>query len=190
MDAERELTGIERAVMQKIIFRVFAELKVAWARALSVDPKSVGFETNPQFIQIVPPGETVIVVSLQLNMPSASGIISLCYPYVTLESQLEKLSTQNWLERSRASESSAEGDVIESFVSDTDVQIEAQLAQQEMSVREILALEPGCVIPLNQRAGSHIEVHVEGLPKFKATVGKTGRRRAVRIEGPVDKQDT
>lgn len=184
LDTDRELTGIERAVMQKIILRVFQELKVAWARAIALEPAAVGFETNPQFIQIVPPGETVIVVSLQLNMPSSSGIISVCYPYVTLESQLEQLSTQNWLNRSDAKGASEEKKIVNRFVRGTDVQIEAHLADKNMSMREVLALEAGSVIPLKIRVGEPISVRVGGIHKFTASVGTMGRHRAVRIEGP------
>lgn len=185
LNTDRELTGIERAVMQKIILRVFLELKAAWARAIVLDPVAVGFETNPQFIQIVPPGETVIVVSLQLNMPSAGGIISVCYPYVTLESQLEQLSTQNWLDRTRADAASEEKQILGSFVDGMDVQIEAHLADENISMRDVLALKPGSIIPLNVRVGEPIPVKVAGINKFVASVGTLGNHRAIRIEGPL-----
>jgi flagellar motor switch protein FliM len=184
LETERELSGIERNVMRRIIGRVFEELEQGWTRVMEVKAEPVGFETNPQFIQIVPPGETVIVVSLQLNMPSAGGIISLCYPYVTLEGVLDKLSTQNWLDRSRSDTASHEQVHLEQFVRESDVEVQAQLGEVQMSLSDLLTLTPGMVIPLDVRVGDPAILEVAGRPKFEATVGTVGRRRAVRIEGP------
>jgi len=48
-------------------------------------PKIETYETNPQFVQIAPPGETVILISLEVRMQNASGLMSLCFPFMLLE---------------------------------------------------------------------------------------------------------
>ncbi|UCD16386.1 MAG: flagellar motor switch protein FliM, partial [Candidatus Zixiibacteriota bacterium] len=64
LEIERELTGIERSVMTRIAGRIFNDLEDAWKNMVPVTIEQKSFETNPQFVQVVPAGETVIVVSL------------------------------------------------------------------------------------------------------------------------------
>ncbi len=182
LEAERELTGIERSVMRRIMSRVFEQLALAWERILEVKAEPVGFETNPHFIQIVPPGETVIVVSLQLNMPAAGGIISIGYPYVTLEPILDKLATQNWLGSARAGTQPNSRREVQDVLRQLEVAVSARLGMAQLSMADVLSLEPGMVIPLDMKVGDRVTVQVEGLTKYSATVGQAGRRKAVRIE--------
>jgi flagellar motor switch protein FliM len=188
LEAERELTGIERNVMRRIVTRVFEELEQGWARIMDLKAEPVGFETNPQFIQVVPPGETAIVVTLRLNMPSAGGIISICYPYVTLEPVLEKLATQNWLDHRREGLASEEHEQIKRFMACVDVELDAQLSRTRMTLADLLSLSPGMVIPLPARVGDPVTLRVQGRPKYTATIGKVGRQRAVRIEAPTTRE--
>ena len=186
LDNERELTGIERNVMRTIMGRVFEELENGWERVLEVRAEPVGFETNPHFVQIVPPGETVIVVSLQLNMPEARGIISIGYPYVTLEGILDKLATQNWHQSSRVSDQPRDAGTIEALLHALNVTVDAQLTTTQMTLSEVLSLRPGVVLPLDMRVGDPVTLNVEGRPKYSAVMGNTGRKRAIRIDGPLD----
>ena len=188
-EAERELTGIERNVMQKIMGRVFQQLEQGWERVLEAKVEPVGFETNPQFIQIVPPGETVIVVAMQLNMPSASGQITICYPYVALEKVLESLSAQAWTDAGRPAGLSDESDRISKMIRRVDAEVGVMLARTELTVGDILDLEPGSVIPLPLKVGQPVTVCVEGRDKYYGTVGNIGRRRAVRIDGSLPGED-
>lgn len=182
LEAERELTGIERSVMRRIMSRVFEQLELGWERILKVKAEPVGFETNPHFIQIVPPGETVIIVSLQLNMPAAGGIISIGYPYVTLEPILDKLAAQNWLGRGPAVTQPYSRRDVQEVLKQIEVAVSARLGGAELSMGDVLSMEPGMVIPLDAKLGDQVTVQVEGLTKYAATVGQVGRRKAVRIE--------
>jgi flagellar motor switch protein FliM len=188
-ETERELTGIERNVMRKIAGRVFEQLEQGWERILEAKVEVVGFETNPQFIQIVPPGETVIVVSLQLNMPSASGMITICYPYVALEKILDRLSMQNWMDPGARGMESHERVRIEKLIRRVDVQLDARFAETQMSMQDLLELEAGMIIPLEAKVGDLVRIRVEGKAKYLGTVGNLGRRRAIRIDSPIPNED-
>ncbi|MFH1760110.1 MAG: flagellar motor switch protein FliM, partial [bacterium] len=63
-EQNRELTGIEENVMAKITERALQDLKEAWEHIGLFNPHVENYETNPQFVQIAPPGETVILISL------------------------------------------------------------------------------------------------------------------------------
>ncbi|MCK5736926.1 MAG: flagellar motor switch protein FliM, partial [Spirochaetaceae bacterium] len=56
----RELSEIERAVMESIIVRILGNMREAWSQVIDLRPRLGQIETNPQFVQIVPPTEMVV----------------------------------------------------------------------------------------------------------------------------------
>ena len=61
----RDLTDIEQSVMENIIVRVLGNLREAWSTVIDLRPRLGQIETNPQFAQIVPPTEMVVLVTLE-----------------------------------------------------------------------------------------------------------------------------
>ena len=91
---KRNLTGIEQRVMGKVVDRAFRDLTGTWRRLLAMEFKLREMQSNPQYVQLVPPSETIIVVSLEMRMQHGSGLMSICYPYVFLEPAIPKLTGQ------------------------------------------------------------------------------------------------
>jgi len=181
IESERELTGIERAVMNRITARFFHELSKAWARVLTVKIEHAGFETNPQFIQIVPPGETVIVITFQLKMLESSGILTICYPYVTLESIVAKLSGQSWIDAAKMKVSDEDLRMNSRNLSVVRAGLASVLADVEISVREFLNIKIGDVVKLEKKVYDPVTVLVEGKPKFLARPGLIGKKRGIQV---------
>jgi len=181
MSTERELTGIEKSIMTKIVNRGFKELEKAWSHIISLQIKMSAFESNPQFIQIVPPGETVIVISLQIKMQQSSGIMTICYPYLSLESIVNKLSAQNWI------------DINKKMMDDNDrllnvrrlvpvtAEVKAVLGNTKVTIRDLLNLERGDVLRIDRHTRSDIDLYVGDILKFHCKPGKSGNQLAVKI---------
>jgi len=181
IEAERELTGIERAVMNRLTTRVFLEMRKAWARILTVQVEPVGFETNPQFIQIVPPGETVIVITFQIKILESSGILTICYPYVTLESIVAKLSAQSWIDASKTKVSEADVRLNSQNLSFVRANLATVLGNVEITIREFLKIKLGDVVRLEKKVHDPVMVLVEGKPKFLGRPGLVGKKRGVQV---------
>lgn len=181
IETERELTGIERAVMVRIANRVMQELSKAWKRINVVNIESTGFETNPQFIQIVPPGETVIVITFQIKMLSSSGILTICYPFVTLEPIAAKLSGQSWIDATTKKISTIDRDINVDNLSRVTATVSSRLGDLEISIRDFLNVKIGDVIALDKQVRESITVLVEGCPKFLARPGLCGKKRGFEI---------
>lgn len=181
IDTERELTGIEKSVMTKIITRAFQALGKSWEHIEKIDFRQSAFESNPQFIQIIPPDETVIVVSLQIKMISESGLMTFCYPYLTLEPIMEKLSTQNWIEARKKGDDKSryESNTRELSLAQTD--LIAYLGQAELTIRELLDVKPGDVVRLDNLKDDLITVMVGNRTKFLASPGRSGSQKAIKI---------
>jgi len=92
--SQHELRDIELSIMENIIVRMLGNLREAWTEVLGLRPRLEQIDTNPQFVQIVPPYEMVVDVTLETMIGDVDGLINICIPYSTVEPIIEKLS--NW----------------------------------------------------------------------------------------------
>ena len=181
MSTERELTGIEKSIMTKIINRGFKELEKAWSHIVSIQIKMSAFESNPQFIQIVPPGETVIVISLQIKMQQSSGIMTICYPYLSLESIVNKLSAQNWIDiNKKMMDDNDRIQNVKRLVPITTL-IKAVLGNTNVTIRDLINIEIGDVLRIDRHAHTDIDLYVGNILKFQGKPGRSGKQLAVKI---------
>lgn len=185
LNTERELTGIEKSIMSKIVTRGFKELEKAWEHIVSLQIKMSAFESNPQFIQIVPPGETVIVISLQIKMQSSSGIMTICYPYLTLEGIVNKLSAQNWIDKNKKMMDEQDRQENISRIIPVQSNVTAIMGETNITIRELLGLERGDVLRLDRHANQDIDILVGDRKKFRGKPGHFGKNVAVKINSLV-----
>jgi len=90
--AEGPLTADERAVMGKIVTRNLGDLEKAWEPVEAIRVSDAELETDPAGVGIVQPGDAVMLVAFRLDAPRHSGLVTLCYPFLTLEKVLPKLA--------------------------------------------------------------------------------------------------
>ncbi len=180
-DTDRELTGIEKSVMNRIATRVFTELEIAWEQIIGLNLKQVGFETNPQFLQIIPPGETVIVISFNLKMLGSSGLVTICYPFVTLEPIVDKLSVQHWADASTQRNTEQDMQSNSRSLQEVKVELIAEIGQANIKLKDFLKLKVGDVIPMDNTITQDIPIRVGNSYKFMARPGKTAKHMAIQI---------
>ena len=89
---QHELTDIETFIMEKVIVRLLGNMREAWSTVLDLQPRLGQIETNPQFAQIVPPTEMVLLVTIEAKVGNIEGMINICIPYLTIEPIIGKLS--------------------------------------------------------------------------------------------------
>ncbi len=187
-DPNRELTGIEENVIVKITERALENLKEVWEHIGIFSPKLDSYETNPQFVQIAPPGETIILISLEVNMQNGSGLMSLCFPYILLEGVINKLSGESWIASQRSSTLETKK-IMENEISPTSVDVQACIGETKISVRDYMQLVKGDVIVLDKLVGSDLTVKVNDVPKMRGRPGKVGRKKAVKITSFYSKEE-
>ena len=186
LSADRELTGIEKSIMGKIVDKAFQSLSKAWDHVYKMEFRQTAFETNPQFMQVIPQGETVIVVSLQVKMQAATGVLTLCYPYLGLEPIMEKLSAQNWIDANK------KGTDTNLYANNTKqvlpvkIGLRAILGEAQVSIRELLEVKVGDVVRLDAFESDNVNVLVGTQNKFLAKPGCIGSQRAVQITQSID----
>jgi flagellar motor switch protein FliM len=82
----------ERGVLNTVLKNVLKEFEAFWAPVEKVQVSNAMLETNPEVIGIAEPGDTVVLIGFEIHFQHANGVVSLAYPYKTLESVLPKFS--------------------------------------------------------------------------------------------------
>lgn len=181
LEIERELTNIERSIMGKIAGRIFGDLESSWKNMVPVNIEQKSFETNPQFVQVVPSSETVIVVSLQLKLFNITGLLTICYPYVSLESVLGKLSAQNWIDATKRKSLEENRANNRENLQKVSVDVALNLTHTTLKMRDFLNLKIGDVITTDTKIDTPVELLVGGRKKYMCRPGLFGKRRAGQI---------
>ena len=163
----RVVTPIEIGVINRIIKRVIEDLEATWEPILQVDISDIELETNPEFMQITAASEIVILLAFEVNSTNASGLVSLCYPFFTLESILPRLGQQTYVRTNRANKKKLERDNILRLGS-MDVPLVAELGRTKMPLQQVNNLRAGDVVRLPTRTSDAATVYMGGKAKYLA----------------------
>ncbi|WP_353892087.1 flagellar motor switch protein FliM [Proteinivorax hydrogeniformans] len=184
----RALTEIEQRVMRRTTDHILKSLSDAWANVCDLQPKTKKVETNPQFLQIVSPNETVVVIALKVIIGENEGFLNLCLPYISLENLVDKLSSRYWFSQSNNFSTENKGE-ISNKLSQTSLEVIAELGSTEITVSDFIGLHEGDVITLNKSVTDPISILVKGEEKYKAKPGKQKNRLAVQVTEIVEGEE-
>lgn len=177
------LTEIETKIMSNTFERAIENLREAWVDLAEIDPILVNFEVNPQFLQMVSPNETVVVISLNTIIGETSGMINICIPHVVLEPIMPKLSIHYWMQSDQKEREPKEIALIEKNIKKADVPISVELGISDIDIEDFLTLNAGDVIELNQPINESLNIKIGGIPKFKGQPGRVNKKLAIQIMG-------
>jgi flagellar motor switch protein FliM len=186
-EQNRELTLIEENVIRRIVERSLSDLKDVWEHIGVFSPRIETYETNPQFVQIAPPGETVILISLEVRMQNASGLMSLCFPFMVLESVINKLSGESWMSAQSTSTSETRT-IIEHEMQALDVPVAVVVGQTHLTIRDLLQLQRGDILCLDKPQAADLIIMVGNKPKLAGKLGLVGRKKAVKVTRIIEKE--
>jgi len=181
IETTRELTDIEASVIKKIILEALNDLTRAWENIITFSLTLEQTQTNPQFVQIAVPNDTVILISFELKMPRSSGLVSLCYPFVVLEPIISKISGQPLMTMSRRSRTQENRNLLINHLELSSLNVVAELGRTMLSVGEFIKLQVGDIIRLDKKTTDNIVVTVGGNKKFFARPGVVGKNKAIQI---------
>ncbi|MBB5147867.1 MULTISPECIES: flagellar motor switch protein FliM [Ureibacillus] len=175
------LTEIEQKIMTNLFERSFDNLREAWENIAEIDPMLVELEVNPQFLQMISPNETVIVISMNTVIGETSGMINICIPHVVLEPIIHNLSVQYWMQSNTKEPTEAQIKALETKVKQSDLQLVAELGTSTISIEDFLTMNIGDVIQLDQKISDPLILRIGDIPKFTVQPGKLKKKMAVQI---------
>lgn len=178
----RPLTDIEEVIVKRVLGKMLESFQDAWKQVISLDPRMEAIETNPQFTQIVPPNDMVVIITLQTKIGQAEGLINICIPYLVLEPIMSKLSTTFWVASSMAKQSADENvNALQRKLERTLIPVVVELGKIGVNVHELLDLTVGDVLQLETAVNEDLSIMVGSNEKFKCKPGISGKKLAVQV---------
>ena len=179
------LTEIETKIMTNLFERSFDNLREAWENIAEIDPMLVELEVNPQFLQMISPNETVVVISLNTIIGETSGMINICVPHVVLEPIVPNLSVRYWMQTNTKAISPEQSKMIENRIKQAELPVIAELGTANLTIDDFLQMNVGDVIQIDQKISDPLILKVGSLPKFTVQPGKLNKKMAVQIIDPL-----
>ncbi|WP_158737700.1 flagellar motor switch protein FliM [Alteribacillus sp. YIM 98480] len=183
------LTEIETKIMTQMFQRMLDTFQSAWESVLDIDPEMQDLEVNPQFIQMVSPNETVVVISLSTTIGETTGMVNICLPHVVLEEILPKLSVHYWMQTKKKQRDETEIDALEQTVKSAPLLMQAILGYSEITIEEFLNLHEGDVIELDQNIHEPLLLVTGGEPKYYGQPGQLKSNMAIQITEEIKEGD-
>ena len=182
----REFTPTERRIIQMLLKLVFEDYKEAWAPVMDVEFEYLDSEVNPAMANIVSPTEVIVVSSFHIELDGGGGDFHVAMPYSMLEPIRELLD---------AGVQSDKGDTdlrwskaLRDEIMDVQVGLSTRLLQTDVPLRQLMDMKPGDIIPVIMPES--LLVFVEDLPTFRAKLGRTHDKVAIRIVEKIKRPDS
>ena len=184
----RVLTEIEDAVMRRFVNSAMERFKESWSNVTPMNPVLEATESNPQFTQIVPPNDMVVVVTMNTKLGEVEGLMNICIPYLVLEPVMSKLTTTFWVAASASKdESGVHAEIIRKQLNKTQVPFVVEVGRVQITIREFLTLGFGDVLQLNTKVKEDFPCMIGTNAKFLCRPGTFGKKLAVQITQVVKK---
>ena len=174
----RDFTGTEQRIIQGMLRVVFSEYARSWKPVYDINFEYIRSEMNSQFANIATPSEIVISTTFSLEFGGTGADMHICFPYSMVEPirdllyssmQSDQLSTdQRWIIMLRRQ------------LKDVEVELIAQLATASVTLRQILEMKEGDIIPIS--IPEKITASVDDISLMECRYGLQGGQYALKIE--------
>ena len=181
----REFTPTELRVVEMVLQEAFVDLREAWKAVMPIDFEFVNAEVNPSMANIVSPSEVVVVSSFHIELDGGGGDMHITLPYSMIEPIRETLDAglqtdvddidDRWVNSLR-----------EDVMSAT-VNLDCTLIEKEITLRDILELQEGDVIPIDMP--EKLTVSANGIPMLDAKLGQSRGNMALQVIDKIDRRN-
>ena len=173
---QRALTEIEQNVVDAVVRLLLEHLTETWKTVTDLRFQIHARETRPQMLPVASWNEVVIVVTFDLKVGEARGLLNICMPASIIEASGTNLG-QSW-QHSKRDRTAVEEQWLTESLGLIPLDVTADI-QTSLRTRDLVNLKPGHVLSLGVPAEIDINVRVGEIVKFKGRLATTAGRAAV-----------
>lgn len=184
----RELTEIEWALLGDMLEHASRELTYSFVSLMPIQLEIKGPKYNPQFMQVVPASEPVLVASFDMMIGQISSRVTLMF---VAEPILVELRSSEDGEGKSAEERAAHESAVTELskaIRDVPMPVHVRFGSRPASASEITALEVGSVLPLRHPADRPLDIVVGDSILAHAAIGAHGTRIACMVVSTQEEQ--
>lgn len=181
MKPSRALTRIEERVISRIVNKIFKELGHVWSPYLNITIQNHVYESKPANIRTISSHVPGIVVRYVIRVGGLTVPYKLCYPYAMLKEQMNLNFHKNDKDQDKKVLSPVERRTFENYMKSVSVPLQVLLGRVRISMKELVGMEGGDVIKLDQLIDEPLDVMVKGTRKMTGFPGKINGMKAIKV---------
>ncbi|WP_199483836.1 flagellar motor switch protein FliM [Vibrio owensii] len=179
----REFTPTERRIIQLLLKIVFEDYKEAWSPVMGVEFEYLDSEVNPSMANIVSPTEVIVVSSFHIEVDGGGGDFHVVMPYSMVEPIRELLDAG--VQSDKMETDVRWSSALREEIMDCPVNFRVNLLEKDISLRDLMELQPGDVIPIEMP--EHATMFIEDLPTYRVKMGRFEDKMAVQISQEIER---
>jgi flagellar motor switch protein FliM len=182
---KREITDIERSLMEEVIRHMNRGLRTAWSKVTEVEPELESSSLDLEIIQSALGDEIVFAVLLEVLVNEVSGTMAFVLPLTLLQPIVGALRPHLLVMQHPEQEVEEDGRSAALTLEQAPVPVTVLLGTADLTFGELLDLSPGDVLCLNVSVNDDLPVTVNDVTKFRCRPGTRGKQLAVYITDTV-----
>jgi len=179
----RGLTVIEETVLTRVVEKALSILQESWQRSMDLKINLERLENSPQFIQAATSGDPIILVLLDVKFNNARGMMSLCFPFLTIQQALINLRREEFPVSVDDELTNTCVYAMQTHIRQLHLSISARYTPSPVTLGELLELKKGDVIILRNAKKDQVQVLIAGKKKYNGKPGIVNGKKAVQICG-------
>lgn len=181
----REFTSIENKIIQKVVQMALLNLMEAWEDVHPIKTEFIRSESNPMVVNIIPTEELLISSKFEIELNKPLGNIIICVPYSSYQPVRYKLSGGYQDEEEESHFDQAWHNNMKAQLKGTEVGITVNLGHTFLNIRDVLNLQKGDIIVLENDFNRFLTARAEGIPLYKGYAGRYKNKKVFKVEQPI-----
>ena len=176
---DRELTSVETSLCQLLFEQSLSTFGEAWPDKEILPTELEPLDWQPQRCRLFPPQHDVLVTGFEIKTSSADQTGPARLQWVFAKDEMKKLLGVE----STVDAAAANGQKISAEnISKIQVDVSAALGSTELDMHELIQLDAGDVVKLDQRIEQPLILFVNDQPVFEAWPGRNGDKQCFQVE--------
>lgn len=181
VDANRDLTDIEVALVDQVIQIILAEWSSHWVHLKDLRPEVIGHESNAHYLQTAPLEDVMLVLSVETRIGDCVEQFHFAFPYYTIEPLVRQLSADITANAKEGQDENVATPRWSRNFDDVRIPITILWGDIEVKAGVVADLQPGKVLPLEHKATDQVQIQFASVPRFRGQLGTRETKWAVKL---------
>ncbi|MDR0529561.1 MAG: flagellar motor switch protein FliM [Zoogloeaceae bacterium] len=174
----RDFTATEQRIIQGLLGVIFNDYGNSWKPVFEIRLEYIRSEMNSQFANIATPSEIVISTTFTLEFGGAAADMHICFPYSMIEPIRDLLYST--MQSDQVSSDRRWISMLRRQLKDAEIELVAPLGETSITLRQILGLKAGDIVPI--QIPETLTVEVDNIAVLECHYGQQNGRYALKID--------
>ncbi|MGB3434453.1 flagellar motor switch protein FliM [Achromobacter sp.] len=175
----RDFTTTEQRIIRRLLNLTLESYGKSWDPVYPIEFEYVRSEMHTKFASITGNNEVVVVTSFHIEFGATGGDLNICLPYSMIE-PVRDLLTRPLQETTLEEVDQRWAQQLSRQVRSADIDVVAEFARIPSSIRELMRLKVGDVLPVT--VPETIVASVDGVPLMECGYGVFNGQYALRVQ--------